>query len=371
MPVLPQEIWDLIISLCEHDSFPSCSLVCRAWVTSSRFQQFETRKLRPVVISPSSLPDILNLVDSSTSTISPYINRLVLKDWGPSSESSSSTFHAQLPRITGRMSVIESLTFDSTNWEDMMDGALKFLVFNFRDTLKTLELRDCPCRSFDSLVDLICSFPALDKLTLYRIVRLGPKGERRDSRPLGLLRSVQVHGFIKQELFRWLRAAKCLDMEEVSLGPLFPGEAPVVGKFLKALKDNLKRLTLSGESAPHLHRAIDLKHNTHLTSVHFTNLHVNRPGNQPTDASDWFIQLLLAIRSTQLQNLQFSLWVYSTVSVDALQHFPWFSLRTCLERPQFVCITSVKFSFHMVTEGGRARWPWRSDYMRIGEGFIR
>lgn len=209
--------------------------------------------LRPLTISPSSLQEIILLVDGPVSTISPYIKSLILKDWDVGS--SSQSFYAALPRITGRMTAVESLAFYAVDWEEMANGALNFLVFYFKNTLKSLELRDSRYRTFDGLVDLTCSFPFLEKLSLHRLVAFnrsehGTLGPRRSPPPSApQLRSIYAFGSIKRELVRWIMKTN-LDIEEVTFGPILPREARVVGKFLGALKNNLKHLTLSGESIP-------------------------------------------------------------------------------------------------------------------------
>ncbi|KAF7348555.1 hypothetical protein MVEN_01373000 [Mycena venus] len=297
MSVFPQELYDIVISLCDQCSLASCSLVCRNWVPSSRMGLF--RNLRPLIISPSSLSQVLLLVDGPVSTISPYITSLVLKDWGSSAaDSRSQSFYALLPRITGRMTAVETLVFHGIDWEEMADGALNFLVFYFENTLKTLELRECPYRTFNSVVDLACSFPLLENISLHRLVhssRSAPSDPRtlepRSSPPPAArhLRSLHAHGSIKKDLIRWIVKTN-LDIEDLALGPILPGEAHVVGKFLKALKSNLKRLTLSGESIPNMHREISLKHNRQLTSIHFVNLMLHRR-SEGLASMDWFIHL--------------------------------------------------------------------------------
>ncbi|KAJ7698614.1 hypothetical protein B0H17DRAFT_1196718 [Mycena rosella] len=352
MSVLPQELYDDIISLCDPRSLVSCGLVCRSWVPSSRIKLFAN--LRPLIISPSSLSQVLLLVDSPASTISPYITSIVLKDWVHAAVLSGSvSFYAILPRITGRMVAVESLAFHSTDWEEMADGALKFLVFAFKDTLKTLELRDCSCGTFGSLVSLACSFSALENLSLHRLVRLNPKGMELAGSPppsLDCLRSIYAHGYIKKELFQWIMSTKRVGIEVVTVGPLLPGEARAVGKFLKSLKSNLKHITLSGESTPNLHRDIDLKHNGQLTSIHFTNLMLHQHGSE---GLDWFIRMLLPMQSPSLRSLQFSFCVHSK-GVGTLEAIDWLALRF-----------SFCMSQHKEVKG------WWVGYQEMAEKFVR
>ncbi|KAJ6572073.1 hypothetical protein B0H19DRAFT_1132463 [Mycena capillaripes] len=370
MSTFPQELYDIVISLCDQRSLPSCSLVCRNWVPSSRIRLFAN--LRPLIISPLSLPQALLLVDSPISTISPYIGSLVLKDWveGPSS-SSSKSFYALLPRITGRMVAVESLTFDGTDWEEMAHGALNFLVYYFKDTLKALELRDCTCRTFRSLVDLACSFPFLERLSLHRLVRLDPTAFTATSQspPAPFqLRSIHALGYIKKELVRWIIQSN-LDIEVVTFGPILPGEVHAVGTFLRTLKKNLKHITLSGESTPNLHREISLKHNRQLSSIHFANLMLHR-GTEGRASQSWFIHLLQGIQSSTLRSLQLSVCVHSK-SAETLEIIDWLALRTCLDKPQFVCLTSLTFTFsmsgHKDAEGGQ----WWDGYVEMAEKFVQ
>ncbi|KAJ6532741.1 hypothetical protein DFH09DRAFT_1326016 [Mycena vulgaris] len=375
--VFPQELYDIIISLCDQRSLVSCCLVCRTWVPSSRIRLFAN--LRPLIISPTSLPQALQLVDNSASTISPYIRSLVLKDWdntpahseSPGSWSSSRSFHALLPRITGRMVAVETLAFHATDWEEMADGALKFLVFTFKDSLKTLEVRDCSCRTFSSLVSLACSFSVLENLSLHRLVRLDPKAIELDGSPsLEHLRGIHVHGYIKKELVQWIMATKRVEIEVVTIGPLLPGEARSVGKFLKSLKNNLRQITLSGESTPNLHRDIDLKYNRLLTSIHFTNLMLHHRGSEGRASMNWFIHILRAIQSSSVRSLHFSICMHSK-SVETLEGIDWLALRSCLDKPQFVCLTCVEFTFsmsrHKEAKGGR----WWNGYEEMAGRFLR
>ncbi|KAJ7512463.1 hypothetical protein B0H11DRAFT_1951309 [Mycena galericulata] len=373
MSIFPQELYDNIVSLCDQASLISCSLVCRAWVPSSRIHHFSN--LRPLIISPSSLSQVLLLVDTPISTISPYITSLVLKDWGqgpPSSPSCSDSrsFYALLPRITGRMVAVESLAFHATNWEDMSRGALEFLVFNFKDTLKTLELRHCSCQTFESFVNLACSFRALENLSIHRLVRLNPNKLDTGALHPPPLRSIHAHGYIKKELCRWLMATRCLDIEVVTLGPLLPGESPAVGKFLRALKNKLKQLTISGESTPDLHRTIDLKHNWQLNWIHFSNLMLHNRGGEGRASMTWFIHLLQTIRSSNVRSLQLSLCVHSK-NLGTLELIDWLALRLCLERPQFVCVTRVKFVFSMSRDKSENIGRWWDGYEDMAKSLVR
>ncbi|KAJ7484408.1 hypothetical protein FB451DRAFT_83757 [Mycena latifolia] len=379
MPVFPQELYDDIISLCDQPTLVSCGLVCRSWVPSSRIKLFAN--LRPLIISPPSLSQVLQLVDTPESTISPYITSLVLKDWvhGPvpsdssGSNSSSGSFYAILPRLTARMVAVESLAFHATDWEEMANGALRFLSFTFKDTLKTLELRHCSCRTFGSLVNLACSFSALETLSLHRLVRLHPKEIELCGSPmlsLERLRCIYVHGYIKKELFQWMMATKRVNIEVVTIGPLLPGEAAVVGKFLKSLKNNLKHITLSGESTPNLHREISLKHNRQLTSIHFRHLMLHHRGSEGRASMNWFIHILLAMQFSSPRNLLFSVCVHSK-SIETLEVIDWLALRTCLDKPQFICLTSVKFTFSMSQHMDVKDGKWWDGYEEMVERFVR
>ncbi|KAF8217748.1 hypothetical protein K438DRAFT_9363 [Mycena galopus ATCC 62051] len=369
MSAFPQELYDVIISLCCKSSLVSCGLVCRNWVPSSRINLF--RNLRPLIISPSCLPQVLLLVDSQFSTISPYITSLVLEDWGPLN-SDSKSFYALLPRITGRMTAVESLAFHRIDWEEMADGALNFLAFYFQSTLKTLELRECPYRTFDSVIDLTCSFPSLEKLSLHRLVPScrSALSEGDSPRPTArYLRSIYALGSIKKDLVRWIMEVNH-DVEEVAFGPIFPDEAHMIGKFLLSLKNNLKHLTLSGESVPNIHRQINLKHNRQLTSIHFANLMLYHRGSEGRGSMNWFIHLLHAIRSPSVRSLKFSVCVHSQ-TVGTLEAIDWLALSTCLDKPQFVCLTSVTFSFSISRHRELERGKWWDGYVEMAESFVR
>ncbi|KAK7059700.1 hypothetical protein R3P38DRAFT_3251966 [Favolaschia claudopus] len=363
MSVFPQELYDLVISLItDTDSLASCSLVCRNWIPSTRINLF--RRLRPLVISPSSLPQVLLLVDNSISTISPYISSLVLKDW---SLTCSKSFYPLLPRIAGRMTAVESLVFYSCDWEEMSNGVFNFLVFYFRNTLKSLELRECPYRTFEGLLGLVCSFPMLETLSLHRLVvdrtALSPEPNARKNAPPPHLRSIHALGSVKSELMKWTLKSH-LDIEEVSLGPILPGEARLVGKLLRGLKSTLKHLTLCGESVPNMHREISLKHNWQLTTIHFANLMLH-PRN--SDGMSWFIYLLYGIQGSSLRDLTFSVCPHSP-RLENLGAIDWLALRTCLDRPQFMCLESVMFLFSMSEAGGV---KWWDGYVENAEVFVR
>ncbi|KAJ6491289.1 hypothetical protein C8R47DRAFT_1214682 [Mycena vitilis] len=369
MSVFPQELYDVVISLCDHLSLASCSLTCTSWVPSSRIRLFAN--LRPLIISPSSLPEVLLLVDGPVSTISPYIRTLVLKDWLEGTSSSNTrSFHALLPRLTGRMVAVESLMFHGTDWEEMADGTLEFLVFYFKDTLKALELRDCTCRTFNSLVDLACSFPLLEKLSLHRLVRINPPGPGEMNPSLSAprhLRSIHALGHIKKELVRWITQSN-LGIEEVTFGPILPSEALPIGKFLRFLNTNLKHITLSGESVANIHRGISLKHNWQLSSIRFADLMVYHSDTQASMV--WFIHMLHGIPSSSVRSLQLGFCVHSK-SVEALEAVDWLALSTCLDKPQFVCLTSVKFSFTMSRHKNAGDNGWWNGYAEIAENFVR
>jgi len=363
-PRLPPELFEIIISFADRDTLQNLSLVCRDLVPTCRLYLFADPP--PLTISPDTFESVLSLVDTPCATLPPYLRALVLQNWTCSANPSK--FYATLPRITGRMSSVEALRFEGTDWEEMEPlGALRFLIHNFQFSIKSLELWGCHCESFTSVSSILSAFPLLERISIDKIVRqdrsYAPVKSMSlgSSAPLSHLRAIHINGFIKKELFRWLLRFKPLPkVETIDLGAVHLLEAPSVSRFVKALGADLFHLTISGESTPNLHLHINFKYNPSISSIHITTLVLDRQA-QPASIR-WFIPLFRSIRSLSMTRLTFTL---HTSSVESLCVLDWYHLQICLQQFEFSNLQCVRFI--MVHDHN----SWKVGYLAEAESYIR
>ena len=122
----PQELSGYIFEDLRNDSssLKHCSLVCRAWLYATRTYLF-----RRVILTPENIDPFTLLFIDSPSTIRSHVRRLELK------------------RI------------------DCM-AITRVKISNFASTLTHLHLRDMTFNAFIDILDIICSFPHLQSVSL-------------------------------------------------------------------------------------------------------------------------------------------------------------------------------------------------------------
>jgi hypothetical protein len=162
MPIIPTELWDEIIDHLHDDksTIGTCGLVCRSWISSSRFHLFSTIQLTTFDI------DTIAVLCTPGSTIPPYVRALEMYEGR-----GRAGCKWDLPWVSNallqlsRLSAVESLSLSRVAWDGLMPEAKKRLYILCQG-LKTLEL---DCMAFETLgqaLHFISSAPLLECLSL-------------------------------------------------------------------------------------------------------------------------------------------------------------------------------------------------------------
>lgn len=162
LPLLPQEIFDIIIDYAHSDVelLATCSRVCRSWVSSSRFHLFSTVEVRQ-----NNVAGFLDLLGSPGVTFLRYINDVRLeKDSGAGPADDVwdivAAHCSRNPHLISARSLTLFGNFASI-WMTMSTyGHISF------PTLTTLTLQDVEFPAIDHVYEFISSFTQLERLAL-------------------------------------------------------------------------------------------------------------------------------------------------------------------------------------------------------------
>ncbi|GLB44326.1 hypothetical protein LshimejAT787_1602560 [Lyophyllum shimeji] len=253
--MLPHELIDIIIDHLHDDrvALANCSMVCKAWLASSRFHLFSD-----ILLSPRYCDDILSLPPPSIYTVPARRLMLTDKDFLP-------------PGIEKFSSVRAFYLRASSPDADMLSRIP--VIF---PRITTLELN---CVAFDSLGDLIqlvCSPPCLETLSLFMCtwkqeweqppanIHLSPR-----LHTLNIL-TINVH-----LLLDWLTSLPSLPpLTTLRIYSISEPDIPLLGDMLRTLGASLQHLTLDlrdHDRADLLPDHIDIGHNTNLRSFTLIN----------------------------------------------------------------------------------------------------
>jgi hypothetical protein len=276
LPILPPELHDVVIDhLHSHkSSLAACSLVCKAWVPSSRLHLFEY-----VFVRPHEINSFLALLTSPLCTMATSVRQISL--------SKTDNVLLAVRRLAVALTKVQHLALSNSPFDPDYFGAQAF------KGLSRLTLMSMRFSSISQLFDALCSLPRLEGLTIsnaevsYRPTipsLFSPEIPRSPPilRKLWLTTSQTVQ--ILEWLLQYPQSYRAIS--DITVGVEKPDEVPIVSKFLQALGSALEELHIfqhtSGMSLSHYARhqvplaksstsvlftgpeAINLLHNTNL-----------------------------------------------------------------------------------------------------------
>jgi hypothetical protein len=223
-PYQVAEIFDIIIDHLHNDkrALATCSLVCKAWLPSSRYhlffavQIFDTRNMTRFLLD----------LDSPLSTIDPFIRSLTLRECD----------------YLQRFWVLDVFHAAPTSGIDHRTISLSRLT-----GLRMLKLKYFHFNHFGELVDLICSFRSLKEISLDS-VDWGEGSTVVHQRPPRSLQVLRLGDINKESIFSWILSAGShllSSMKIVDLHHINPSQMPSLRLFLRAVGPFLKHLHLS------------------------------------------------------------------------------------------------------------------------------
>jgi hypothetical protein len=232
----PREIFDIVLDHL-HDNRQAlkvCSLVCKSWLSASRYHLF-----RSLVVRSRQSEKFGQVVTHRFSTLPNYVIHFTL---GDSIDAVGSYFTPKLKliRLIPRLSQMKSLRICSVNVEACREWRTLGSFTNVTD----LEISFVRMSTCGNLLDLLAAIPSLEKVFLGEIF-WNSIGELPSPRSFRHLRSLSVHCDKHTDILGWLSKES-----HPALSLLSVPARIVSGKFLQAAGGSLQELKLKMTTDP-------------------------------------------------------------------------------------------------------------------------
>ncbi|KAF8210535.1 hypothetical protein K438DRAFT_2011897 [Mycena galopus ATCC 62051] len=325
MPALPAEVAELIIDRCEHrPTLASCSLVCKAWHTRSRFRLFAT----PVTVSDiPAVPRVKEFVATlqhPLCTLHPYIHSLSIR--GRKSSSNDSVIAALVAALVG----LPNLTSLEIVAEHSLLSEQSYALFrtHFR-SLRHLFL----CVIFTTCTDamgLVTSFPLLESLRLHARW-IGSLPMPPSILPPNL-HTLDLGGFSEDVLVWLLSCPPSPTMSSVQLRDVAHNEFGVVFRYLSSVAGTVKSFQLGFLDK----RSEKTFLESNFDTIETPELRALGVEGRLSDDVTLITHLLSHLRAPQLEEVSFSCLI-------AVNHRrpAWSQLDTRLSSSVYACIRKV------------------------------
>ena len=154
------EIIDMIIDQLHADrkSLSACSLTCKNWLTCSRYHLFSQ-----VVLAPRDFSAFISFIERPSNSISHFVQWLVLDDVGNSLGHEYT--RTNISRLKLYLPSVRSLQLTNVN---LKSNILETIISTFFE-IKELGLHLMAFDKFSDFVDLVCSFPLLESLSINQV----------------------------------------------------------------------------------------------------------------------------------------------------------------------------------------------------------
>jgi hypothetical protein len=219
----PQELCNHIFETLQNDSLSlkRCSLVCKAWLHATR-----THLFRQVILTPKNINPFTYLIIDSRSTVHSHVRNLELR----------------------RINYLN-----------------RWIISNFTPTLTHLHMRDITFNAFADILDIICSFPYLQSVTLDESTVESSSVEKsariQDKVLPPFVNSVRCRGGRRclRAFLMWLLHHNIVPkLSSLDVGPIEEESNFEVGKYLASV----------GPAINHLSISFDFSHNSPICAHH-------------------------------------------------------------------------------------------------------
>ncbi|KAF8218049.1 hypothetical protein K438DRAFT_1747287 [Mycena galopus ATCC 62051] len=352
----PTELHDYIIDYLHNDKYAlfACSLVCRAWSTSSRYQLFQNACT--IRVHRGNFREFCELLASQR--LNDYIGRLHLQshliqelsegrvfEWGPN-ERFQFNHHLQ------RLSCLPRLKYLLLDYhhDDVHPEFLNALANNFA-TVTELEFTSMHFTSFAQFVQMVDSLPLLRRVTLDGVLfydcRYHNNPEDDNPEPTfmpGNLTDVVANcGYDSTApVLSWLLSQPLIRRLAVSIEQQHREEhTALLSDVLRALGPRLEYLVLKDADNTHLP---DLSQTTGLHAFRITGIRCLRTSSSAD--LEWVLALISELHSPNLQRIVFVVDLRERTGLDL---FDWPRIRELFAR-----LSSLRrVSFHL---SGHSKW---------------
>ncbi|KAF8060137.1 hypothetical protein FPV67DRAFT_332967 [Lyophyllum atratum] len=246
IPVLPRELIDIIIDYlhCDQLTLMACCLVCKAWLSSGRYHLLYDIRIDHLtadrILRAPHLPSVAG-----------FIRRLMICDMYP------------LPQGIEVFSSITSLYI----YGCLPYAQMRVILLSMFPMLTYLELHGLKFKSFGEMIELFCSFPRIQTLTL-SCTWENDKDSSLHAYPSSMLRTLNIRAG-SHALLPWLTHSMPPHLSTLRIFKLSAKHVLPLQAALKALGGSLHRLELglcSWMDADSFVGKINLHHNSALRS---------------------------------------------------------------------------------------------------------
>lgn len=242
-PHIPLEIIALIIEHAQRDRqvLASCSLVCTAWLPFARHHLFSK-----IMLNIENVSSFIDLVSSSPSALPPFIKRIDIRD---NRENAKWLANTQL--VSGLKCLAEHVTSLSIT-SDFETPLSNYTLVTFRsfERLVELKLTECVFGKFSDVQEFICSFPALQMLSL-EAEWPEPSPHHPSAsvtlpwRPSPTLRELHLKCDIGHVLDWFIMLSPAPNIFVLALGGVNASEVSSINRYLRLLASSLTHLEVT------------------------------------------------------------------------------------------------------------------------------
>ncbi|KAJ7704024.1 hypothetical protein B0H17DRAFT_1326736 [Mycena rosella] len=331
----PQELIDRILDDL-HDDEPSlvqCSLVCRAWLPTTRYHLFSDLMLER---QPSKDTALLELLALGPCTFTPFITHVWMSDRSSDAREVVEAWAPRLPLLC-QLSGVTTI---------YLTGSQFFPTLAHLTGLTYLRLHGVKFDSPRQLFDMLESCPTLTSLGFYD-VECTPSSESvsysesRHIRDLDIGLSSDVLDFFAGRL-----VAPHLNCNKIGFASIRFEDTQSIGKLLRHVGENLHDLSLgfANDGLARVEEAfcahVDLRHNTQLRTLRVTYIIQCTYDGTSVFCMETLPQILRTIASPHISGITLLLYIDQ---VQHLKDFAWAALDDSLSAPNLASLAEIKF----------------------------
>lgn len=243
----PPELYDRVIAFCHISTLRSCALVCKDWLSSSRFQLFTNAGV--VRVNRKNATEFFELVDGRNPILS-YIRRIEIEQGGshrlPSAFGEDGDYEIfQFDNVLSRFTGLDSVTSLTLGWIHMDVGSqsTKALQHNF-PRITELVIDAAAFDSLTELLEIVAAFPMLKHLRFSHV-----HVEYSQPLPAGPPEGLQALGIewshLQPEFFQWMISSPRIpQLSFLALGEIKEESRVQISHLLRGVESTLEHLEL-------------------------------------------------------------------------------------------------------------------------------
>ncbi|KAG7097679.1 hypothetical protein E1B28_005005 [Marasmius oreades] len=349
MSTLPPEIMDAIVYLLSNEmhTLKNLSLVCSAWLPSTRFYLFGTIRVKLL-----SIHSLSALAFHSQSTFTGYVKAIEIDGMWKLLEQESAwvdilSIDKSITRLATALPSLKTFRLHNIDFEDVSKHVSEMLVSSITSAfsnVREIELEGIIFVSVSQVMHLISGFRFLKKFTGSNLVWEDPSHEDES----------RVHSYCVPSTLVELSLDACYKRDimaclsshipfpvipRLNFGIISPEDCEAYGQYIRRLGPGLFSLSLgfhsldAGGDAEDFYKACDLCHATELFSIHFSRL-VWYWDYRLTSPTPWIAKILSKISSPRFEEISFDIHISNLSQIHSERlpdDYDWSSLDVALD----------------------------------------